>query len=70
MIRIIDQLFAGWQPHDIVWYSWCMMAGFIILGWAIGAGVKNRLREDRGTDPERSRESGSSYDIPIWEEEP
>ena len=74
MIRIIDQLFAGWQPHDIVWYSWCMMAGMILLVWAIGIGVMRKARKETGrngsaADPGQRRVSGGCYDIPMWEEE-
>lgn len=74
MIRIIDQLFAGWAPHDIVWYSWCMMAGMILLVWAITAGIARRHRESFQsaryyTDPGQGRVSGDSYDIPLWEDD-
>lgn len=72
MIRIIDQLFAGWQPHDIVWYSWCMMAGMILLVWAIGIGVMRKARQETGrngstADPGQHLVRGSSYDLPLGE---
>lgn len=65
MIRLIDNLFAAWAPHDIMWYSWCIMALLILLGWAIGAGIRNRHRMNVYRRTERH---GHSYDIPMWEE--
>lgn len=74
MIQLIDRLFAGWAPHDVMWYSWCIMAGMILLGWAIGIGVVRKARQETGrqeyyADPGQCRVSGGSYDIPMWEEE-
>lgn len=63
MIHLIDSLFSGWAPHDIMWYSFCIMALFEVLVYAVIWGIRNKRKTEQ-----RARH-GHSYDIPMWEEE-
>ena len=67
MINLIDRLFAGWQPHDIMWYSWCIMAVLILFFWAVGAGIRRKHRENVAR--REFARSGRYYDLPLEEEE-
>ena len=64
MINLIDKLFSGWAPHDIMWYSFCIMALIEVLVYAIVWGVRNKRKAEQ-----RAARHGHSYDIPLWENE-
>lgn len=66
MVALIDRLFAGWAPHDIMWYSFCIMALLILFGLAIGAGIRNRHRVN--VYRREYARSGKYYDLPLEDE--
>lgn len=67
MINLIDNLFAGWAPHDIMWYSFCIMAVLILLCWAVIAGIRNKHR--RNVYRREYARSGRNYDLPLEDED-
>ena len=70
MVALIDRLFAGWEPHDIMWYSFCIMACLILFVMAIVYGIRRKIRENRQSGyPVHYSRLGSDYDMELFEDD-
>lgn len=68
MIHLIDKLFAGWAPHDIMWYSWCILDCLILFAWAVIIGIRRKIGENyQSSYPVHYSRLGSDYDMELFE---
>ena len=69
MVALIDRLFAGWAPHDIMWFSACIFILLEVFILSVACGVINKMREREEDREAESPRSGNKYDFPLYDDD-